>query len=103
MKLKTSTCEWMRRWALVLSLIAFFEFWFAAYPIAKSGLSFRDLSEAPTALWIFLILGAIIILLQLVPALIMFFSLIGTGTQAAIDKKKVEEEVEDPLKDEIRF
>jgi hypothetical protein len=53
-----------------------------------------ELKGAGTALWIFLIIGAIIVLLQLVPAAILFFSFIGTTTAAALKKgKKVEEEV----------
>ena len=48
---------------------------------------------AGTTLWIFLIIGAIIVLLQLVPAAILFFSFIGTATTAALkEEKKVEEE-----------
>jgi hypothetical protein len=50
--------------------------------------------ENGTALWIFLIIGAIIILLQLIPAMILFFSFIGTMTPMVFKKgKKVEEEV----------
>ncbi len=53
-----------------------------------------SLKEAGTALWIFIIVGAIIILLQLVPAAILFFSFIGTSTAMVFKKgKKVEEEV----------
>ncbi len=53
-----------------------------------------ELKGAGTALWIFLIIGAIIVLLQLIPAVILFFSFIGTATTAALKKeKKVEEEV----------
>jgi hypothetical protein len=52
-----------------------------------------ELKGAGTALWIFLILGSIIVLLQLIPAAILFFSFIGTTTAAAVKKeKKVEEE-----------
>jgi hypothetical protein len=52
-----------------------------------------ELKGAGTALWIFLIVGAMIVLLQLVPAGILFFSFVGTATSAAIKKeKKVEEE-----------
>jgi membrane associated rhomboid family serine protease len=52
-----------------------------------------ELKSAGTALWIFLIIGAIIVLLQLVPAAIFFFSFIGTTTAAYMKKeKKVEEE-----------
>ena len=53
-----------------------------------------EFKGAGTALWIFLIIGAIIVLLQLIPAAILFFSFIGTATTAALKKeKKVEEEV----------
>jgi len=53
-----------------------------------------SLKEAGTALWIFIIIGAIIVLLQLIPAAILFFSFIGTATTAVFKKgKKVEEEV----------
>jgi membrane associated rhomboid family serine protease len=52
-----------------------------------------EFKGAGTALWIFLIIGAIIILLQLIPAAILFFSFIGTTTTGALKKgKKVEEE-----------
>ncbi len=53
-----------------------------------------SLKEAGPALWIFIIIGAIIVLLQLIPAAILFFSFIGTATTMAFKKeKKVEEEV----------
>lgn len=53
-----------------------------------------SLKEAGTALWIFIIIGAIIVLLQLIPAVILFFSFIGTATTAVFKKgKRVEEEV----------
>ena len=53
-----------------------------------------EFKGAGTALWIFLIIGAIIVLLQLIPAAILFFSFIGTTTAAGLKKeKKVEEEV----------
>ena len=53
-----------------------------------------NLKEAGTALWIFIIIGAIIVLLQLIPAAILFFSFIGTTTTMAFKRgeKKVEEE-----------
>jgi len=52
-----------------------------------------SLKEAGPALWIFVIIGAVIILLQLIPAAILFFSFIGTATTMAFKKeKKVEEE-----------
>jgi hypothetical protein len=53
-----------------------------------------EMKGAGTALWIFLIVGAVIVLLQLIPAAILFFSFIGTVTTTALKKeKKVEEEV----------
>jgi hypothetical protein len=53
-----------------------------------------SLKEAGPALWVFVIIGAVIILLQLIPAAILFFSFIGTATAMAFKKeKKVEEEV----------
>ncbi len=53
-----------------------------------------ELKGAGTALWIFLIIGAIIVLLQLIPAAVLFFSFIGTTTAAALKKEgKVAEEV----------
>ena len=56
-----------------------------------------SLKEAGTALWIFIIIGAIIVLLQLIPAAILFFSFIGTATTMAFrTEKKVEEEVKIP-------
>jgi hypothetical protein len=62
-----------------------------ASPAFARSISFK---EGGTALWIFIILGAIIILLQLIPAAILFFSFVGTATTMAFKKeKKVEEEV----------
>jgi hypothetical protein len=53
-----------------------------------------SLKEAGPALWIFIIIGAVIVLLQLIPAAILFFSFIGTTTTMAFKKgKKAEEEV----------
>ncbi len=53
-----------------------------------------ELKGAGTALWIFLIIGAIIVLLQLIPAAILFFSFIGSATAAALKKgEKAEEKV----------
>ena len=56
-----------------------------------------DLKGAGTALWIFLIVGSIIVLLQLVPAAILFFSFVGTAsTKALKGEKKIEEGVVPP-------
>jgi membrane associated rhomboid family serine protease len=53
-----------------------------------------ELKGAGTALWIFLILGAVIVLLQLIPAATLFFSFIGSTTTMAIKKgKRIEAQV----------
>jgi hypothetical protein len=53
-----------------------------------------ELKGAGTALWVFLFIGSVIVLLQLIPAGILFFSFIGTATTTVLKKeKKVEEEV----------
>jgi hypothetical protein len=53
-----------------------------------------SLKEAGPTLWIFIIVGALIVLLQLIPAAILFFSIIGTATTTALKgEKKAEEEV----------
>ena len=61
---------------------------FLATPAFAKSFSMKD---AGISLWIFLIIGAIIILLQLIPAVILFFSFIGTGTAMAFGRKKVAE------------
>ncbi|RPJ08255.1 MAG: hypothetical protein EHM36_05720 [Deltaproteobacteria bacterium] len=53
-----------------------------------------SLKDAGIGLWIFVIIGAVIVLLQLIPAAILFFSFIGTTTTIALKKgKEAEEEV----------
>ena len=60
-------------------------------PVFARGISLKG---SGTALWIFIIIGAIIVLLQLIPAMILFFSFIGTATTLGFKRgKKVEEEV----------
>jgi len=52
------------------------------------------MKEGGTALWIFLIIGVVIILLQLIPAGILFFSFIGTTTTMGFKNGKgIREEV----------
>jgi hypothetical protein len=60
-----------------------------ATPAFARGISLKD---AGIALWIFIIIGAIIVLLQLIPAIILFFSFIGTTT-GLVAKKKASEKV----------
>jgi hypothetical protein len=53
-----------------------------------------ELKGAGTALWVFLIIGTIIVLLQLVPAAILFFSFVGSASATVLRKgKKIEEGV----------
>ncbi len=53
-----------------------------------------SLKEVGPALWIFLIIGAVIILMQLVPAAILFFSFIGSAaTMTFKGGRKGQEEV----------
>src|SRR4030043_1941881 len=58
-----------------------------ASPAFARGISMKD---AGAALWIFIIIGAIIVLLQLIPAAILFFSFIGTTTGLIMKKKAPE-------------
>jgi len=60
-----------------------------ASPVFARTISMKD---GGTALWIFVIIGSIIVLLQLIPAAILFFSFIGTGTAMALKKEKKAEE-----------
>jgi len=47
-----------------------------------------ELKGAGTALWIFLILGSMIVLLQLIPAGILFFSFVGSATKMTLRREK---------------
>jgi len=60
-----------------------------------------SLKDAGVALWIFIIIGAIIVLLQLIPAIILFFSFIGTTTGLALKKKKPLEELTAEEKEKV--
>ena len=52
-----------------------------------------SLNGAGATLWIFIIVGAIVVLLQLIPATILFFSFVGTTAPIAFKKgKRVEGE-----------
>lgn len=65
-----------------------------ATPAFARGISLKD---AGIALWIFIIIGAIIVLLQLIPAAILFFSFIGTTSGLVLKKKKATEEAEEKV------
>ena len=58
--------------ALMVSLIGL-----TATPAFARSISMKD---GGIALWIFIIIGAIIVLLQLIPAIVLFFSFVGTMT-----------------------
>jgi len=63
----------------------------AASPAIARSISFKEVGPA---LWIFVIIGAIIVLMQLIPAAILFFSFIGGGATMAFKRaKKAEEEM----------
>jgi hypothetical protein len=49
-----------------------------------------SMKDAGIALWIFVIIGAIIVLLQLIPAAILFFTFIGTSAGLIVKKKAPE-------------
>ena len=51
-----------------------------------------SLKDAGMSLWVFVIIGATLILLQLIPAGILFFSFIGSASTLAFKQKKVPEE-----------
>ncbi len=47
-----------------------------------------SLREAGVALWVFIIIGTVIVLLQLIPAAILFFSFVGTSSNMVFRRKK---------------
>lgn len=47
-----------------------------------------SLKDAGVALWIFIIVGAVIVLLQLIPATILFFSFIGSCSGMVFKREK---------------
>ncbi len=51
-----------------------------------------SMKDAGVALWIFVIIGAFIVLMHLVPAAILFFSFVGTVTSVTIKKGKKSED-----------
>lgn len=56
-----------------------------ATPVLAKSFSIKD---AGISLWIFIIIGAMIILLQLIPAAILFFSFIGSASVFVFKQKK---------------
>ena len=77
-----STLEGGKTWlvGLMIGIVTL-----TATPAIARGISFKD---AGITLWIFIIIGAVIVLLQLIPAAILFFSFIGTTSSMVLKKKK---------------
>jgi len=70
-------------------LVAWFIIMIATPAFARS----ISLKDAGVTLWIFIIIGAVIVLLQLIPAAILFFSFIGTSSSMVFKRKKETREV----------
>lgn len=56
-----------------------------ATPVFARSISLKD---AGITLWIFIIVGAVIVLLQLIPAAILFFSFIGTSSSLVFKRNR---------------
>jgi len=56
-----------------------------ATPAFARSISMKD---AGVALWVFVIIGTLIVLLQLIPAAILFFSFVGTSSNIVFKRKK---------------
>jgi hypothetical protein len=69
-----------------------------ATPAFARSISMKD---AGIALWIFVIVGAIIVLLQLIPAGILFFSFIGTTSSMVFKRKRTTEELRAEEKEKV--
>ncbi len=69
-------------------------------PAFARGVSLKD---AGVALWIFIIIGAIIVLLQLIPAIILFFTFVGTTTGLISKRKRVIEELPAQEKEKVEI
>jgi hypothetical protein len=83
--------------SLVTGLIAGLVILMATPAFARS----ISLKDAGIALWIFIIIGAVIVLLQLIPAVILFFSFIGTTSSMAFKPKKALEELPAEEKEKV--
>ena len=56
-----------------------------ATPVFARSISLKD---AGATLWIFIFIGAAIVLLQLIPAAILFFSFVGTSSSMVFKRKR---------------
>jgi len=59
-----------------------------ATPVFARSISMKD---AGVALWVFIIIGTVIVLLQLIPAAILFFSFVGTSSNMVFKRRKEDE------------
>lgn len=60
-----------------------------------------NLKDAGIALWIFIIIGVLVVLLQLIPAAVLFFSFIGTTSTMVFGPKKTAEDLSSEEKKEV--
>jgi hypothetical protein len=56
-----------------------------ATPAFARSISMKD---AGVALWVFVVIGSVIVLLQLIPAAILFFSFVGTSSNMVFKRRK---------------
>lgn len=61
-----------------------------------------DLSQAGVAFWIFLALGTFIVLLQLIPAFILFFAFIAATAKKAHEKDPAKDEAKEDKTQEVK-
>ena len=47
-----------------------------------------SLKDAGVTLWVFIVIGTVIVLLQLIPAAILFFSFVGTSSSMVFKRKR---------------
>jgi len=52
-----------------------------------------NLKNTGISLWVFLFVGSVIVLLQVIPAMILFFSFVGAASKMVSEGKKVKENV----------
>jgi len=84
----------------LFSLITFALIIFMSRPAFARSISLKD---AGVALWIFIIIGAIIILLQLIPAIILFFTFVGTTTGIILKRNRVTEKLPAEEKEKVEI
>jgi hypothetical protein len=68
--------------------LAGFVVWFIMMIATPAFARSMSLKDAGVTLWIFIIIGAVIVLLQLIPAAILFFSFIGTSSSMVFKRKR---------------